>query len=161
MLVPGPKENLKPAPNATPARDMFPRILPELTATMPEKPRIRPMIFANESDSPTIIQASSPTSIGCKYSNTAAVPEGKYRIARVWNPKKKTTLNSANSRKIGQSRLRCGLPPQTTATSKMARPPIRVLRPAKIMGGEYSKPTFTTEKADPQNSTSKAKASTT
>ena len=70
------------------------------------------MIFANESDSPTIIQASSPTSIGCKYSNPAAVPEGKYRIARVWNPKKKTTLNAANSRKIGQSRLRCGLPPQ-------------------------------------------------
>jgi hypothetical protein len=29
------------------------------------------------------------------------------------------------------------------------------------MGGEYYKPTFTTEKADPQNSTSKAKASTT
>jgi hypothetical protein len=43
----------------------------------------------------------------------------------------------------------------------MKRPPIRVLRPAKIMGGEYSKPTFTTEKADPQSSTSKAKASTT
>jgi hypothetical protein len=58
-------------------------MLPELTATMPEKPRIRPTILANESDSPKIIQASSPTSIGCKYSNTAAVPEGKYRIARV------------------------------------------------------------------------------
>src|SRR5829696_586848 len=72
-----------------------------------------------------------------------------------------TTLNAASSRKIGQSRLRCGLPPQTTAASKITRPPIRVLRPAKIMGGECSKPTFTTEKADPQNRTSKAKASTT
>jgi hypothetical protein len=58
-------------------------MLPELTATMPEKPSVRPTILANESDSAKIIQASSPTSIGCRYSNTAAVPEGKYRTARV------------------------------------------------------------------------------
>ena len=81
--VPRAQENAEPAPNATPAGDMFPKMLPALTATMPEKPSIRPTILANESDSPKIIQASSPTSIGCKYSNTAAVPEGKYRIARV------------------------------------------------------------------------------
>src|SRR3712207_1545621 len=82
-IVPRAQENAELAPNATPAGDISPKRLPALTATMPEKPSTRPKILANESDSPRIIQASSPTSIGCKYSNTAAVPDGRYRIARV------------------------------------------------------------------------------
>ena len=81
--VPRAQERAEPAPNATPAGDTFPKMLPELTATMPEKPSVGPRILANESDSPNITQASSPTSIGCKYSNTAAVPDGKYSTARV------------------------------------------------------------------------------
>ena len=81
--VPRAQENAEPTPNATPTGDMLPKMLPELTATMPEKPSTRPMILAYESDSPKIVQASSPTSTGCKYSNTAAVPDGKCRIARV------------------------------------------------------------------------------
>jgi hypothetical protein len=81
--VPTAQENAEPAPNATPTGDIFPERLPALTATMPEKPNIRPTTLAKESNSPRIIQASKPTSIGCKYSNTAAVPDGKYRIAKV------------------------------------------------------------------------------
>src|SRR5215217_1192115 len=82
--VPSAHESAELAPKSTPSVDISfaaPEMLPALTATIPENPSRRPATFAMESSSPRISHARSPTSMGCRYTRTAAEPEGRCMMA--------------------------------------------------------------------------------